>query len=72
MISIENSKFDPDELFRLANSGTGGEMPDAVQDILSEENKKELFRVLGDKKALEELLSSEKAQRLMKKFNSGK
>jgi hypothetical protein len=40
----------------------------AVEDKLSEEKKNELFRILGDKKALEELLKSEQAQNLMKKF----
>ena len=40
----------------------------AVKDKLPEDKKNELFRILGDKKALEALLKSEQAQKLMKKF----
>ena len=32
---------------------------------------KEIKRVLGDKKALEDLLSSEQAQKLMRQFRNG-
>ena len=59
--------FSVDELLSLRNKKPE-EMLGAVSDKLSEEKKSELFRILGDKKALEELLKSEQAQNLMKKF----
>lgn len=39
-----------------------------VGEKLPQEKKNEIFRILGDKKALEELLKSEQAQKLMKQF----
>ncbi len=60
-----------EELLRLANS-TSSKDPNAllgaVEKRLQQEKKNELFRILGDKKALEELLRSEQAQKLMKQF----
>ena len=64
---MSKDKFSVDELLMLKNKKTD-EMLGAVQDKLPEEKKNELFRILGDKKALEELLKSEQAQKLMKKF----
>lgn len=60
-----------EELLRLANSASGKDpnaLLGAVEKRLPQEKKKELFRILGDKKALEELLRSEQAQKLMKQF----
>lgn len=60
-----------EELLRLANSASGKDpnaLLGAVEKRLSQEKKNELFRILGDKKALEELLRSEQAQKLMKQF----
>ena len=54
-----------EELLRLANSASGKD-PNALLGAV--EKKNELFRILGDKKALEELLRSEQAQKLMKQF----
>lgn len=65
--SMNKDNFSVDELLSLRNKGSE-EMLGAVQDKLSEEKKNELFRILGDKKALEKLLQSEQAQQLMKKF----
>ena len=64
---MNKDNFSVDELLSLRNKGSE-EMFGAVQDKLSEEKKNELFRILGDKKALEKLLQSEQAQQLMKKF----
>jgi hypothetical protein len=65
--SMSKDKFSVDELLALKNKNPD-EMLGAVQERLPEEKKNELFRILGDKKALEELLKSEQAQKLMKKF----
>ena len=64
---MSKDKFSVDELLALKNKNPD-EMLGAVQENLPEEKKNELFRILGDKKALEELLKSEQAQKLMKKF----
>ncbi len=64
---MSKDNFSVDELLKLKNKNPE-EMLGAVQNKLSEDKKNELFRILGDKKALEELLSSEQAQTLMKKF----
>lgn len=60
-----------EELLRLANSASGKDpnaLLGAVEKRLPQEKKNEPFRILGDKKALEELLRSEQAQKLMKQF----
>ena len=64
---MNKDNFSVDELLSLRNKKPE-EMLGTVSDKLSEEKKSELFRILGDKKALEELLKSEQAQNLMKKF----
>ena len=60
-----------EELLRLANSASSKDpnaLLGAVEKRLPQEKKNELFRILGDTKALEELLRSEQAQKLMKQF----
>ena len=66
---MNNDKISLDELVSLRNKNPD-EMLDAVQNKLSDDKKSELLRILGDKKALEELLKSEQAQKLMKKFGN--
>lgn len=60
-----------DEILSLA-----GKRPDEilgnVQKKLSDEKKNELFRLLGDKNAMEQMLKSEQAQALMKKLSGNK
>ena len=61
-----------EELLRLANSASSKD-PNALLGAVGKKGsrrrrKNELFRILGDKKALEELLRSEQAQKLMKQF----
>lgn len=60
-----------EELLKIAKASENknpDEMLDAVKGRLSDEKKNELSRILSDKKAVETLLSSETAQKLMKKF----
>lgn len=60
-----------DELLKIAKANENGnpdKMLEAVNGRLSDEKKNELSKILSDKKAIETLLSSEKAQALMKKF----
>ena len=71
MIATGNTNFSPEELLRLAKSMKGNKPEDmlsAMQNKLPENGVNEIKRILGDKKALEELLKSEQAQKLMKKF----
>lgn len=66
---MSNEKISVDELFKIAKANENpDEMLDAVKGRLSDEKRNELTSILSDKKALEALLSSEKAQRLIKKF----
>lgn len=66
---MSNEKISVDELFKIAKANENpDEMLDAVKSRLSDEKRNELTSILSDKKALEALLSSEKAQRLIKKF----
>ena len=64
---MEKDNISAKELLELKDKSPD-EMLGAVQGRLSEEKKNELFRILGDKNALNELLQSEQAQKLMKKF----
>lgn len=71
MIATGNTNFSPEELLRLAKSMKGNkpeEMLSAMQNKLPENGVDEIKRILGDKKALEELLKSEQAQKIMKQF----
>ncbi len=71
MIATGNTNFSPEELLRLAKSMKGNKPEDmlsAMQGKLPENGVNEIKRVLGDKKALEELLRSEQAQKIMKQF----
>lgn len=64
---MSKDKFSVDELLAMKNR-PADEVLGAVGQRLSEEKRNELFRILGDKKALGELLNSEQAKQLMKKF----
>lgn len=71
MIATGNKNFSPDELLRLAKSAKSNKPEDmlsAMQNKLPENGVNEIKRILGDKKALEELLKSEQAQKIMKQF----
>lgn len=71
MIATGNTNFSPEELIRLAKSAKSNrpeDMLSAMQNKLPENGVNEIKRILGDKKALEELLRSEQAQKIMKQF----
>ncbi len=71
MIATGNTNFSPEELLRLAKSAKSNkpeDMLNAMQNRLPENGVNEIRRILGDKKALEELLKSEQAQKIMKQF----
>ena len=75
MIAISKENLSFDEILRLAKAAGSNKPEDllgAVQSKLSDDKASEIKRILGDKKALEELLNSEQAQRLMKQFRGGK
>ena len=68
---MSNEKISVDEILSLA-----GKKPDEIlgniQKKLPENKKDELFRILGDKNAMEQMLRSEQAQALMKKLSGRK
>ncbi len=71
MIATGNQNFSPEELMKLAKSAKSNrpeDMLSAMQNKLPENSVNEIKRILGDKKALEELLKSEQAQKIMKQF----
>ncbi len=68
---MSNNNFSPEELLRLAKAAQGRKPEDmlgAMQNRIPENKINEIKKVLGDRKALEEILRSEQAQRLMKQF----
>ncbi len=71
MIAINKNNLSFEELMNLAKA-SGSKKPEdmlgAVKDRLPDDKMNEIKKVLGDKKALEELLKSEQAQRLMRQF----
>lgn len=75
MSNINSSgNMTPEQLMKLAASFGGKDTTDpekainAVSKQLSDEKRQKLNEVLSDKSALEKLLQSPEAQRLMKKF----
>ena len=71
MIATGNKNFSPEELLKIAksaNSSRPEDMLSAMKNKLPENGVNEIKRILGDKKALEELLRSEQAQKIMKQF----
>ncbi len=68
---MSKENFSVEEMLRLAKAAKGDrpeDMLNAVQNKIPQNKMNEIKKVLGDKKALEELLSSEQAQKLMKQF----
>lgn len=68
---MSKDNFSLDEMIRLAKAAKAEKPEDllsAVQNRVSDDKMKEIKRVLGDKKALEDLLRSEQAQKLMRQF----
>ncbi len=72
---MSKENFSLEEMLRLARTANAKNPEDllgAVQSKVPDDKMKEIKRILGDKKALEDLLSSEQAQKLMKQFRNGK
>ena len=72
---MSKDNFSLEEMLRLAKAANAKKPEDllgAVQSKMPDDKMKEIKRILGDKKALEELLSSEQAQKLMRQFRNGK
>ncbi len=68
---MSKENFSLDEMLRFAKAANGknpDELLGAVQSKVPDDKMKEIKRILGDKKALEDILKSEQAQRLMKQF----
>ena len=75
MIAMSKDNFSVEEMLRLAKAANAKKPEDllgAVQDRVSDDKMKEIKRILGDKKALEDLLRSEQAQKLMRQFGNNK
>lgn len=71
MIAISKENLSFDELLKMAQASKSNSPEDimgAVQNKVPEDKMKEIKKVLGDKKALEELLKSEQAQQLLRRF----
>lgn len=72
---MSKDNFSVEEMLRLAKAANAKKPEDllgAVQDRVSDDKMKEIKRILGDKKALEDLLRSEQAQKLMRQFGNNK
>lgn len=75
MFAMSKDNFSLEEMLRLAKAANAKKPEDllgAVQSKVPDDKMKEIKRVLGDKKALEDILSSEQAQRLMRQFRNNK
>ncbi|MBR5562422.1 MAG: hypothetical protein IKW12_04650 [Clostridia bacterium] len=72
---MSKDNFSIEEMLRLAKAANAKKPEDllgAMQSKMPDDKMKEIKRILGDKKALEDLLSSEQAQKLMRQFRNGK
>lgn len=71
VVSMSNKNFD--EIININKSKkTNEETKDYLMQNLNENQSKKLKEVLSDKSALEKLLSSPKAQELLKRFTEDK
>ncbi len=71
MIAISKDNLSFEELMRIAQASKSTKPEDiigAVQNKVPADKMSEIKRVLGDKKALEDLLKSEQAQQLLRRF----
>ena len=71
MIAISKENLSFEELMRMAQASKSNKPEDimgAVQNKVPADKMNEIKKVLGDKKALEELLKSEQAQQLLRRF----
>lgn len=71
VVSMSNKNFD-EIINNIKSKKTNEETKDYLMQNLNENQSKKLKEVLSDKSALEKLLSSPKAQELLKKFTEDK
>lgn len=72
---MSNGNFSVDEMLKMAKA-SGGKNPDemvnAIKNKLSDDKKEALSKLLSDKNAMEQLLKSEQAQKLIERLKGGK
>ena len=68
---MSNKNFD-EIINSIKSKKSNEEAQEYLKNNLSSEQNRKLKEVLSDKKALEKLLSTPKAQELLKKFTEGK
>lgn len=71
VVSMSNKNFD-EIINNIKSKKSNEETKDYLVQNLNENQSKKLKEVLSDKSALEKLLSSPKAQELLKKFTEDK
>lgn len=72
---MSKDKFSVDEILKMAKASDGknpDEMVNTIKNRLSDDKKEALSKLLSDKNAMEQLLKSEQAQKLMERFRGGK
>lgn len=72
---MSNGNFSVDEILKMAKASDGknpDEMVNTIKNRLSDDKKEALSKLLSDKNAMEQLLKSEQAQKLMERFRGGK
>lgn len=69
---MNNGKFSVDEILKMANGKKPEEMVDTIKSTLSDDKKEAFSKLLSDKNAMESLLKSEQAQKLMERLRGGK
>ena len=68
---MSKDNFSLDEIMRIAKASQSQKPEDmlgAIKEKLPDDKVSEIQRVLKDKKALDQLLNSEQAQRIMNRF----
>jgi hypothetical protein len=68
---MSKDNFSLDQIMRIAKASQSQKPEDmlgAIKEKLPDDKVSEIQRVLKDKKALEQLLNSEQAQRIMNRF----
>lgn len=71
---MSNENFSFNELINFAKSAEGKTPENVLNEVkgkISGEKMNEIKKIMEDKNALEQLLNSEQAQRLMKQFKKG-
>jgi mannitol/fructose-specific phosphotransferase system IIA component (Ntr-type) len=71
VVSMSNKNFD-EIINNIKSKKSNDEAQEYLKNNLSAEQNRKLKEILSDKNALEKLLSTPKAQELLKKFTEGK